>query len=48
MGLMCWCFVSTRAVIWGLDCVFRRSCKSMMEVCTPLVLRVKDVIEGWV
>ena len=28
-------------------CVLRISCRSMMVVCIPLVLRVRAVITGW-
>ena len=47
MDLMCLCFVSIRAIIFGLLCVLRISCKSKMVVCIPLVLRVRTVIAGW-
>ncbi len=42
------CFVSVRAMICGGVCVARMFCKSRMVVCIPLlVLRVRDVMEGW-
>jgi len=40
-------FFSVRAIICGLECLFRRSCRSRMVLCIPLVLRVRAVIEGW-
>ncbi len=47
IDLMCRCLVSVRAMIWGLGLLLRRSCKSSIVVCIPLVLRVSATMAGW-
>ena len=48
MDLICRCLVSVRAMIWGLSFLLRRSCRSSIVVCIPLVLRVSANLAGWV
>ena len=47
IDLMCQCLVSVRAMIWGLGLLLRRSCRSSIVVCIPLVLRVSAIMAGW-
>ena len=35
-------------MIWGLSFLLRRSCRSSIVVCIPLVLRVSANMAGWV
>ena len=48
IDFICRCLVSVRAMIWGLSFLLRRSCKSSIVVCIPLVLRVSANMAGWV
>ncbi len=48
MDLMCMCFVSVRAMMFGFGCALRRGCRSNIVVCIPRVLRVRAVMAGWV
>ena len=48
IDLICRCLVSVRAMIWGLSFLLRRSCRSSIVVCIPLVLRVSANMAGWV
>ena len=34
--------------MFGIGCVLRRNCRSNIVVCIPLMLRVRDVMDGWV
>ena len=34
--------------MFGFGCVLRRDCWSNIVVCIPLVLRMRDVMAGWV
>ncbi len=47
IDLMCRCLVSISAMIWGLGLLLRRSCRSSIVVCIPLVLRVSATMAGW-
>ena len=41
IDLMCRCFVSVRAIMWGFGLVSSILCRSSMVVCIPLVLSVR-------
>jgi hypothetical protein len=46
VDFMCRCLVFVRAMIWGLGWLLRRSWRSRIVVCMPLVFRVSAVMDG--
>ena len=40
------CWVSARAMIWGVGCALSKACRSTIVVCISLVLMVVVVMSG--